>query len=177
MWLKIFLNALAMVIVFSIQKSLIPYLPLGLGYLNLVIIVLISILSVFGARFAFVWFFFLAWLLDIFQFNLSGINFIAMFSVFWLCYFLLHNFITDRSLYSFLILTAVGTLLYDLILAISLLTNNSFQEIFRVYGKDLWLTEAKRLAANLILMIFIYNFFHRLTKRIEPVFLREIKKY
>jgi hypothetical protein len=79
--------------------------------------------------------------------------------------FLLNNVLTNRSLYAFLFLTAVASLLFDLV----------NYAVFALPWHNFLVEELKRLAVNFTVTIIIFYLITWLSYRLRPVFLIRAK--
>lgn len=172
MFWRIILNIILIILAVLLQISLINRLPLGFGYVNLLLVLLVYLLILLGPKPALYWFIGSGWLLDILSFNYWGLHLAASLLIYFLAVFLLTNVFTNRSLYSLIILVVAATLTYDLITAPLVLENwRSFLNVVT------WQMELKKVVANSIATIFLFYIFNLLTTRVQPVFLRQSKKY
>lgn len=149
-----------MVALFSVQVALTKSLPGGL-YLNLSLVVLIFLLVLFGLEQA--WF---CWLLsgflaDLFSFKLFGFYTILFCLLLLLVYWLLSNVLTNRSLYSFLLIVAIVTVIYD----------GATWLVGGMPTDNLLSSEIKRLAANWLATIVAFYVVSWMSYRLKPVFL------
>ena len=171
MWLVILINAILIWLVLLAQTA-VWSLPAGFNFLNIVLVILIYILVIFGPHRAAWWFLAFGWFLDIFQFNAFGANLLALGLCFGIVFFLLSNFITNRSLYSIWLLTVVATFIYDGVLGLFTAWRFNDWSIFASVHGELW-----RLIANLLLATVLFYFFGAVSKRVRPVFLKDFKRF
>ena len=165
----IVLNIIVSVVIFIIDRAVLHNLSI-VGYVNLILVALVFWQVFGGLRSSLLAFVVCGWLLDIFTFKALGINTLALCLVFGAVYFLLLNFVTNRSLYSFLLLIAVATVIFDVVIS-------GLAGADRLIAWSFWLAEGKRLAANAVLTAVFFYLFNFLSRRIQPVFLRDVKKY
>ncbi|MBU0647408.1 hypothetical protein KJ809_03245, partial [Patescibacteria group bacterium] len=125
MFKKIIYNIVLIISLVIFQISFINSLPAGLDNLNLILVVLIFILSLVNLDYALAWTIGLGWLLSIFLFVPFGMHLISLFLTIVFSNLLLANFFTNRSLYSFLALTGLATIIYEFFL-------NSFNYLFNL---------------------------------------------
>ncbi|MBU0880222.1 hypothetical protein KKB33_01720, partial [Patescibacteria group bacterium] len=116
MFKKIIYNIVLIISLVIFQISFINSLPAGLDNLNLILVVLIFILSLVNLDYALAWTIGLGWLLSIFLFVPFGMHLISLFLTIVFSNLLLANFFTNRSLYSFLALTGLATIIYEFFL-------------------------------------------------------------
>jgi hypothetical protein len=158
--MRIFLIFVGIVALFGVQTALTKSLPGGL-YLNLSLVVLIFLLVLFGLEQA--WF---CWLLsgflaDLFSFKLFGFYTILFCALLLLVYWLLSNVLTNRSLYSFLLIAAIVTIIYD----------GAIWLVFGLPADNLLSNEIKRLIANWLATIAAFYVVSWMSYRLKPVFL------
>ncbi|MEI6379027.1 MAG: hypothetical protein WCO55_05185 [Candidatus Falkowbacteria bacterium] len=172
MFWRFLLNILLLVGLVIGQLSLVNRLPLGIGYVNLLLVILVYLMVLFGPQLALYWFIGAGWLLDVLSFNYWGLHMIAALLVYVLSFFLLTSVFTNRSLYALMMIVAAATIVFDVVTAPIVLHSWS-----SVLTSDIWLVEAKKIAANLVATIGLFYVFNILIKRVQPVFLRDLKRY
>jgi hypothetical protein len=156
------------------QISLINGLPVVFKNINLIIIALVFILGLGGFNLAFWWAIGAGFLTDIFSFMPFGINLFCLLAALFIVNFFLANFFTNRSLYSFLVLN----LLYTLIFRFFLILLNYAVDYFAKrgfaihYNLNFFVNELSALTLNFILVVIIFYMLSFLSSRFKPVFLR-----
>lgn len=80
-------------------------------------------------------------------------------------------------MYAMMFLVGLSTWINDVIIAMTEFDKFTLGEIVNVYGYSFWLVEWKRIIANLVLTFILFYLSNKITKRIQPVFLRELKRY
>ncbi len=157
---KYFFIFIGLVILFGLQTALIKSLPGGV-YLNLSLVVLIFLLVVFGLEQA--WFCWLTsgFLADLFSFKLFGFYTFLFCAILLLVYWLLSNVLTNRSLYSFLLIVATVTVIYDV----------ASWLVFGLPVGNLLLIEGKHLFANFLATITAFYVVSWMSYSLKPVFL------
>ncbi|RLC36956.1 hypothetical protein DRH27_04425 [Candidatus Falkowbacteria bacterium] len=178
MYGKIILNIVLAIILAIIQIAFISGLPSWFSNLNLILVVLVFILGLTGFRYAWWWSLGLGILLDVYHFLPFGIFLISLSLAILLTNFLLTNFFTNRSLYSFLALTTLAGISYKIILYFLSFTSNFFNisSIFLDINGSVLIDEARCLAVNIAAAFFIYYFLSLISNRLKPVFLLRGKK-
>jgi cell shape-determining protein MreD len=172
MYTKILINLFFIVLVSIIQLAFINNLPGYFGSLNLIIVVLVFILALGGTRMALVWSTATGVFLDLYSFMPFGFYFIALTGAVIITGFLLNNFFTNRSVYSFVALTVFAVVFFQMFILV-------FEFIIgRVTGFDLIapLDDIVRLtgsvaAANIIATIILFYIMNLISKNFRPVFL------
>lgn len=177
MYFKIILNILLVIILALIQFSLISGLPAGLENLNLVLVVLIFALSLYSLESALWQAVGVGLILDIFSFLPFGVFLVSLFLSCLAANFLLVNFFTNRSFYSFLALTAITSFFYGLIFN---LINHFFQfdlveKTFFIFNPSFWQAFVFQMIFNLISVIIIFYMVNFLSKKLKPAFLEKHK--
>lgn len=159
-----------------LQVSLISAWPLFFNQLNLVLIVLIINLFFFDLKSTLVLTMLLGFWLDFNSFQFFGFYLLSLFITVVLATWLLNNWLTNRSLYSFLAIFLILTIFYNFLVAILLfLSANDFGAFF--LGKSyFWLNLAYQLIWSFVAAILSFNVFAFLTKKLRPDFL-EKKRY
>ena len=172
---KITTNLILIIGLAALQAGFISGLPGTASGLNLALVILIFILGFNSFNSALWWALGLGWLLEIFSFLPFGILLISLALTMVISDLLLNYFFTNRSLYSFLAMTALATLVYAT--AVNLLA-------FVLTGENLsslaegnfWYAIFSQLGLNLLAAFLIFYFMHFLGKNFKPVFLKN-KKY
>lgn len=169
------LKIIAVIAVFIGQISFVSSLPWPLFYFNFIIITLVALLLV--ADFTAVsWAALLsAVLLDIYSADFFGLNVISLLGAAIITYFSLLKFFTNRSLYSFIFLTLIATLSYEIIKtslqwsAHFIRGNSQTQFIFSRYNFMHWGYEA---AANIFAILIIFYLINYFSRRLKAFFIR-----
>lgn len=164
-----------MILLSVMQISFISGLPFQMSNLNLILVILVLMLGFGDLYFVMWWSFGLGLVLDVFSFLPFGTHLIALPIAVYIAYFLLNNFFTNRSLYTFLALGAISTLVYELFLQLTnFLLNINNGDFSFVKSSSFWMIKLSQLEFNLLAMLIFFNLLHFLSKRLKPVFL--IKK-
>lgn len=177
MYLKIFLNFILIVFLVGLQGAFIPALPSYFSNVNILLIFLVFTLIINGIDKALFYAFFAGIIMDIFSFMPFGTySFSFIFSIL-AANFLQINFFTNRSLYSFLALTASATILSFLFSVIfNLIISLFLTENYISLNNEFYLSAVYQLFINTLLMIFVYYLTNYLSKSFRPVFLTRSKK-
>ncbi len=178
MYSKIIFNILFLFLAVLFQIFFVNNLPYGLSKLNLILIILIFILSLANFEYAFWWALGVGFLLDVYSFHLFGTYLLAIIFSIIVANFLLINFFTNRSLYSFLMLSFLFLLIYELSLQFIFYFINIFshQYIFRILKADFWLNLFQAEVYNLFLVIIVFYAINFITQKLKPVFLVKNKQ-
>jgi len=116
MYSKIILNIILILSIVIIQLSFISGLPAQLNNLNLILVILIFILGLINLDLAVWWVIGAGILLDMFYFMPFDLYLVCLSLTIIITNFLLTNFFTDRSLYSFFALVGLATVVYGILL-------------------------------------------------------------
>lgn len=173
MTLKIITNIILMISLAVAQISLISGLPGSLGNLNLVLVVLIFILGFFSFDFAAWWAVGSGFLLEVFSFLPFGVYLLSLSFTLMIASFLLNHFFTNRSLYSFLALTGLVTVIYGLIINFLVLIFIQLNFSAAVAAGNFWSFNFRpgQIGSNLLSAFIIYYIIHFLGRNLKPVFL------
>ena len=173
MYSKILLNTILILSLVIIQLSFISGLPAGLNNLNLILVILIFILALINLDLAVWWTMGIGVLLDMFSFAPFGVYLVCLSLTIIITNFLLINFFTDRSIYSFFALAGLATVVYGILLAGAgyLLQLIGGGELGLILNKNFWLAQLSRLCLNLLATLVIFYFVSFIGKRLKPVFL------
>lgn len=176
MFTKIILNSLLITLLAIVQFSFISSLPNGFNNLNLILVIIVYILSgLKGLDHAIYWVVGLGFLMDIFSFSYFGINLINLILTLIIANFLLNNFFTNRSLYSFLALTFLVTLIYEIFLNGSHYIFNLIEGEKMILNNYFFLAKATGLGLNLLFSLLLFYLINIISNRLKPVFLIKSK--
>ncbi|MFA5754379.1 MAG: rod shape-determining protein MreD [Patescibacteria group bacterium] len=155
------------------QLTAIANWPSFFNSINAVLIVLIFCLFFLGFR-ATTWAVLISgfWL-DIFSFNFFGLYLITLFLVILIADRISVSLLTNRSLYSFLLLILVSTIIYNFIFQIlGYFSVDTPSSLFLVQ-KSFWLTLAYQSAWSVVCAVLMFNLSALLTRRLQPFFLEK----
>lgn len=175
MTVKIITNIILIISLSVVQIALVSGLPAPAGNLNLALVVLIFILGFSGFNFAAWWAVGVGFLFEIFSFLPFGAFLISLSLTVIIANWLLNYFFTNRSLYSFLALTGLATVIYELIINLFILIFAEASSAAAIADSDFWLSLLARIGLNLLATFIIYYIIYFLGRSLNPVFL--IKKY
>lgn len=168
---KVISNILFIISLGILQISFINGLAGLAGKLNLVLVVLIFILGFASFNYAVWWSVGIGFMLEVFSFLPFGAYLVSLSLTIIIANWLLNYFFTNRSLYSFLALVALATVIYELII-------NSLAWIFiemnkyaPIAGSNFWIAILQQIGLNLLLAFFIFYIIHFLGRNLKPVFL------
>jgi cell shape-determining protein MreD len=170
----LFLAILGLVLVI-LQFSFISALPNPFFSINLLASAVILVFLISSKEKA--WFLALVMglFLDMFSFQVFGSSTLSLFLSAVLVYVVLENFLTNRSLYSFLFLTIIGilseTILYHLFLSIFDLSSQSSELFF--LKASFWSSLVWSLLTGLAIVLISFHFLVALNRRLKPFFLNK----
>lgn len=167
MYKNIIINGLAIIALAIIDSTLMGSLPFGLYRFHLFPIALVFVLLLSNLRVAAWWTLGGGLILEIFSFRPFGAYIFLLFFTLAIIEFLLNKFITNRSIYSIVIITVVVTLIWDIAFFIS-----DFRLGLTSFSQTYWLKVLPlSLAINIIGAGIIFYIINSLSKRLRPVFL------
>jgi len=169
---KIIINIFLILILFIIQFSFISGLPGIMSRINFVIIILIFILVLFNLKLALLWSLGLGILFGFFSFLPFGSHLFCLLISVVFSNFLFKNFFTNRSLYSFLLLTFFISIFYNVLMIILLLIYNFFGN-YMLLKINMYFFENKfyELILNFIVVIILFYIINFFSKKLKPAFL------
>ncbi|MEI6596895.1 MAG: hypothetical protein WCL13_01640 [bacterium] len=168
---KIITNIILIIGLGVAQISLVSGLPGMASNLNLVLVILIFILGFSSFDAAVYWVVGLGFLLEIFSFLSFGAYLFSLSFTIIIANFLLNYFFTNRSLYSFLALTALATVIYELVInffALIFIEINSFASLA---ASNFWFSMLEKIGLNILFTLIIYYIIYFLGRSLKPVFL------
>ncbi len=153
--------------------SFISSLPSLFSNLNFILVIIIFILVLINFKVAFYWSIGLGFFLDIYSFFPFGFYLFCLLVTLLFTNFLLNNFFTNRSMYSFLALTFFSTIFY----VFSFNSMKFFLQVFAhqanffVFTKEFWIKSAFQILLNLVLVIILFYLVNFASHKLKPVFL------
>lgn len=172
-YFKFFFNVLLICFLATVQFSFISGLPYFLDNFNLALVALIVILGFFGLNESLWWALGVGFLLDLFSFAPFGVFLISLVLAVLLADFLLNNFFTNRSLYSFLALTFFSTVFYFLIfIVINYMARLVIlKDVKLIFNFNFLLDFGAQIVLNLIFVLVSFYLAGFLSARLRPAFL------
>jgi len=156
-----------------IQLSFVNGLPFFLSSLNVVLTAAIFVLVLAGLETALWWPAAAGVLLDAFSFSPFGLHTASLAITIILASLLLDNFFTNRSLYSFLALSAASLLVYELAVNFFGFLAHYFgaDRFPLVYNRLFWEVKLWQSLSNLIFVAVVFYIFNFVSDKLKPVFL------
>lgn len=177
MYLKIFFNIFFILFIAVLQSSFVSALPSYFSNLNLVLLFLVFILIIDGLDLALFYAFAIGLTMDYLSFMPFGIYALSFIFMVLVTNFLLVNFFTNRSLYSFLALTASSSIINFIFVLILNISVSIFLNInFISLNNEFYSSAIYQLFLNSFFMIFVYYLTNYLSNSFRPVFLIKNKK-
>ncbi len=154
------------------QLSLVNSLPYVYSRINLILLALILFLFFFDFRKVIFLALGLGLLMDIFSFQFFGFYSLTLFLTVFLADFLLANWFTNRSAYSFLALTFFTTLFYNFVLYFLFYLSAFLSDgKFFLWQANFWQGLGLELAWNLGIVFLFFWVMNLTTTKLKPVFL------
>lgn len=174
---KIITNIILIIGLGIVQIALVSDLPGLASNLNLVLVFLIFILGFSNFNFAASWAVGVGFLLEVFSFLPFGVYLFSLSLTIIIANWLLNYFFTNRSLYSFLALTGIATIVYKLIMYFLILIFIKISSSALITAGNFWFSMLEQIGLNLIFTFIIYYIIYFLGRNLKPVFLIKSSKY
>ena len=161
-------------VVMLIQVTVNGGLPLWLRHTNLILTAIIIILIMLGFRAAAWASLFFGLFLDYFSFRVFGVYTLSLFLSAAAADFILVNWLTNRSIYSFIALAALTVTGYNFLLYfLFYFSEVLFKDLdFFVFSGNFWLGLSLEVFSS-CLLVFLFFFYHNsTTNRWRPFFLK-----
>jgi rod shape-determining protein MreD len=175
MYKNILFAAFAIAILLSVQIAFINNLPTYFNTLNLILIILIYILALSEFKNALWWAIGIGLGLDIISFLPFGIYILSLVLTTIICYLLLYNFFTNRTLYIFLAFTVFFTATFKLIF----FSINYLIKIFNIdtinfyFDLAFWQQQLYGILINMLAVLVVFYALNFASNKLKPVFLRK----
>lgn len=174
MWRKIYLP-LALItlscLAALLQLSFIFPLATSLTYFNLVLLLLLLVLFFFDLSWAVIIALSTGLILDFFSFYFFGLHILSLLFTLAIAERLLSSWLTNRSLYSLLLLIAGSILIYNLFRSSLVYLSALDQELALAFGLDFWQGLAWQIWWGVIAGLLFFIVAGALMRRLKPVFL------
>ncbi|NCB20766.1 MAG: hypothetical protein EOM88_02490 [Clostridia bacterium] len=144
-WLSINLLVIALVLVFLISnKEQAWFLAIALGYFN-----------------------------DLLSFQAFGATIVSLFLTAIIIYLILENWLTNRSLYSFMLITVIAIFVESLIYNLFIYIFDWSGQInsFFLFSSSFWTSLAWNILTALIIVTLSFHFLVILSRKLQPFFL------
>jgi hypothetical protein len=154
-----------------IQSSFVFNLPAAFSQINLIVIVLVFTLFFFGFRPALYAAVVLGFWLDLFSFYFFGLHILLFLATVIFANWVLSAWLTNRSLYSFLLLIFIATAVYDFALALLFFLSGASLGTFFLWQGSFWLGLFYQVIWSGLAGLLMFNLASALTRRFQPFFL------
>lgn len=172
---KIITNIILIIGLGIMQIALISGLSGLTSNLNLILVVLIFILGFSSFDFAVYWTVGIGFLLEVFSFLPFGAYLISLSLTIIIANWLLNYSFTNRSLYSFLALVGMATIIYELTMNFFVLIFVEINSFASMADSSFWFSMLEQIGLNFLFTFIIYYIIYFLGRNLKPVFL--VKKY
>ncbi|MFA6551048.1 MAG: hypothetical protein WCV41_00750 [Patescibacteria group bacterium] len=163
--------------IFLLQAGFISALPVPFFYFNLPLVTLVPLMAAFSFSAALTAAMVFGVLADIHSLYFFGVNLISLLGTLFIARAALIKFFTNRSLYSYIFLTAIATVCFELIKNILLAVADIFSPaaayLFTLTG-EFFLTLGYKTAVNVIAIIFIFYGLNFFSRRLKSFFITKI---
>jgi len=171
MWWHRIIIFFLVILIFIIHNSFIINLPLFFQYLDVLLLIVILILVLYGWQRALYLGLFFGLLVDMHSFYFFGLNIISIIGAVIIANIFLTKFFTNRSFYFFILITLTTVLSYEILKLFILFINNF---IFKnlpyplVLNINYFLTLFYKLTVNAIAVIIIFYIATYFSKALKP---------
>lgn len=171
-WQVVFYSLLISIVAL-IQASFINNLPGWLQDINLLLITLVFALFFYDFRTAIAVALIGGFWSEIFSFNFFGFYLVVLFFTLVFTHWILRTWLTNRSLYSFLVLIFLATLFYNLVAALMLYWFSDASASFFIWRWPFWSVLAGQVFWSELAGLFLFGLAASLTRRFKPFFLEK----
>lgn len=171
--LKILIFFLALSFLAVFQISAISLWPGFWGELNLVLIVIISLLFFYDIKISLVATLILGFCLDIFSFNFFGLESISLLLSLFLVYRLSITWLTNKSIYSFLIMNIIFSFSYIFFSSFFIYFFYYESSSFFLFRKIFWQSLFFKSSWSLIIALLSFFPLAKVSKNLRPMFLEK----
>lgn len=173
MYWRFLFNFFLIIVLGVFQMAFVNSLPSWFKDINLIVIILIFILSLRGFMVGFWWAAGTALILEIFSFQPFGIYLFSLFLSFLAANYFLINYFTNRSLYSYVVLTSVSLFIYQFLLySLNYGLHYFSQEDFVLnLDKNFFVDKLEMLLINVLVVVMFFYIYNFISKNFQPVFL------
>lgn len=163
---------LAIIILLIIQISFLNPLSTGLTPINLILLLLPLLVFQMELAPLLWWSLVLGGIMDLIFTSLFGLETVMIISTSIFLHFLFKNFLTNRSLYTFILLTLIGTLTYNLLFYLTSFLFYSLKLIdYALLKDDFWMGLGWQALDNMIIAFFLFLLSHFINQRFRKQFL------
>jgi len=177
--LKYYFEWLIYFLIFSlvaiVQATFISALPAAYFAINLPLTVLLFCLLFFNRNTTLVVAMFMGFWLDIFSFSFFGLHILVFLAIVFIIDFALNEWLTNRSLYSFLVLSVLSVIVYNILLYSVIAIWQSGQNDFSFFllQSYFWKQLFWQMLWTTVFMLLFFNLANSLSKHLKPFFLEK----
>jgi hypothetical protein len=171
---RVFIKLILFSLLSVIQLSFISFLPSFFGQINLLLIFLVFYLETNDSIDTVWWFFLVGLIFDLYNSPFFGFWLLFWPLVFLFCRFFYVNVLTNRSLYSFLGLSAMTSAFYFLLSGVifyiaGIFDSSTDKTVF--YLSNFWLDLLFGVIINLAVVFIMFHLTNQVSNRLRPVFI------
>lgn len=179
MLIKVLKNLLLILGILFLQLAVVPNLPGIFSQLNLILVSVIFISVVYHFYLGTIYAFFWGFILDLYSFFPFGTMLICLLLTSYAVYRIFEKFLTNKSFYTILGLTVIGTIVFNALIFIYNLGSYFIQtaqwDIFNNQILNLIINLGPHLAMNLGLAALLFFIFNFTSRRFKAVFIDTTK--
>ena len=179
MIVRIIVNTAVILLLAVIQTAFVSALDGWLNNLQLIIIYTLLLIAIDKKPLAYIYAFASGLVLGFFSLAPFGLYALSLLFAVFIVDMVFENIITNRSLYSFVMLCAVANVSYKIFLysSWSIVAWLKFDIAPFVVNPNFWLLEFKSLLLNMIVMLVAYQGLSFISKKYQPRFLLGFNRY
>lgn len=170
---KIIIFVLALIFLAIFQISAIFLWPGFWGELNLILIVIVSILFFYDIKASLLATLIFGFCLDLFSFNFFGMESLSLLISLFLVYRLSITWLTNKSIYSFLIMNVIFSFSYLLFSSFFIYFFYYESVSFFLFKKIFWQSLLYKTTWSLIIIIISFFPLAKVSKNLRPMFLEK----
>lgn len=174
---QVLILAVIVLVLALFQYSFISALPSPWRQFNLLLSSLVFFLFFLDFNISLLTAFISGFFLDLLSFNFFGFYLILFFATLLLIQWVLKNWLTNRSLYTFLALMLIAIIFYNLLSALLLYLFSADYNIIFLGQASFWLTMLYQSMWSLFFALILFNLAAAVSKRIKPFFLESKSFY
>jgi len=169
-----FLKIIIFLLLFIIQISFISALPAPFFNINIIIVGLVIILILSGLENSLLWALVAGILFDMHSFYFYGLNTISLFVALIVANLALAKFFTNRSVYSYILLTTISLTLFELVrLCLVFLFNFFTKNIFyqKIISLNYFISFGYKIIFSVIIIFGSFYFMNYYSRKMKSFFL------
>lgn len=146
-------------------------MPGFFGELNLIVLVLIFLLFFYNLKTAFLACLIFGFILDIFSFHFFGLNILSLFLALALSAKVSISWLTNRSLYSFLLINILAIFVYKALGGLFFYLSDFSFSAFIFFRGDFWLGVLYQMIWAILISVISFNLMLSFNNKLKPDFL------